>query len=806
MDVGVNRFGVGGLVRCGEWFGVRVKVKDNGTVPQRRVLVVVQGIDPDGDIPQYSRDSTLNQGVEQTVWLYARLPFRYNNEPITISVFEAEEGATTPSGQPGFRPGALVGQASITPQQAGVLRPEEGMIALLGEDNRTFGLVKYSDVDGTAFQGREVWHTRGHEVTRIASGLTPDEMPDRWIGLAPFDAVVWGSGEPSSLDGDRAAAIRDYVSRGGHLIIILPEASAQAWTNTLSNRLHDIMPVVSVARNDGVDLAPYRPLVNVRRAARYPTKPGTVYTFRTNPDAGAGEAIPILNGPDGRAVVVRRLVGAGAVSLIGLNINDTALAQGDGLDTDVFWHRILGRRGALGKVESTRPGGPVTFGGGRQPIFFDRGIPEQIAKKGDTVLGVFVGFLVFVAYWLVAGPVGYHYLRSRGYQRHAWVGFLAGTGVFTAVAWGGATLLRSHTTDAKHVTILDHVYGQPIQRARMWASVMLPVYGDKQLSVGDPALGETLCSITTWDAPGTDESWGGFTDARPYVIDARDPDVMTVPARATVKNIQADWAGGPQWQMPIPVGPDGTGAGSITINPDHWPAGNNPVLSGTLVHNLPGKLTNVTIIVVKRQLDLQRPAIGATPSSSPLAHAFACAATGLDWRRGEPLDLAVATARVSGASAGTRSTLELWIDGLLPSVRSDINAMNPLGETDVRTLRVDEALALYPMLDPPSSDPDNSRVEAVALRRATHGWDLGRWFTQPCVIVLGRLESDGADAGVPSPVPLMVDGKAIPALGVTTIRWVYPLPADPPGFPSETDPGGLTPGAGGPPPGQGGPG
>jgi len=76
-------------------------------------------------------------------------------------------------------------------------------------------------------------------------------------------------------------------------------------------------------------------------------KTGIVHTFKPSPDALPSEAIRVLNNPEGECIVVRRLVGAGAITLIGLDLNQTRSSQFELIDADVFWHRILGRRGSL---------------------------------------------------------------------------------------------------------------------------------------------------------------------------------------------------------------------------------------------------------------------------------------------------------------------------------------------------------------------------------------------------------------------------------------------------------------------------
>ncbi|MBC7834429.1 MAG: hypothetical protein H7Y88_04920 [Phycisphaerales bacterium] len=59
----------------------------------------------------------------------------------------------------------------------------------------------------------------------------------------------------------------------------------------------------------------------------------------------------------------------------------------------------------------------------------------------------------------------------------------------------------------------------------------------------------------------------------------------------------------------------------------------------------------------------------------------------------------------------------------------------------------------------------------------THALDLSRWLTQPCIIIIGQMPG-----GAPSPTPIYVDDQAISTKGHTVVRWIYPLPADPPGL------------------------
>jgi hypothetical protein len=60
----------------------------------------------------------------------------------------------------------------------------------------------------------------------------------------------------------------------------------------------------------------------------------------------------------------------------------------------------------------------------------------------------------------------------------------------------------------------------------------------------------------------------------------------------------------------------------------------------------------------------------------------------------------------------------------------------------------------------------------VMARKLGRELDLSAWFTRPCLIVFGYLDE------APTPVPLLVEGRTPASVGLTVVRWIYPLPLD----------------------------
>ena len=782
----VRSFGVGNRPRQGEWTGVEIELTDSADKP-RNVLVRLACDDIDNDTLWTQRTVVTNPGARQLVWLYFRLPFsaRIGSE-FPITAHEAEEIAG--SGDPGtasaggggvgaqFRATKLIGALRYR-MQTDPVDKTSCLFAVVG--TRGGGLeqfVRTVPPQGVAFAGGGGSRT-GHEVIEVIGGLTPQTLPDRWMGLSQFEVTGWtgtGTGDqPSQLREGQAEAIREWVKRGGHLCIVLPPV-AQPWIGSPSNPLADIMPLVRVDRVEGVDLSRYRSLLTTSREASLPTD-AVVHTFVPE-NAGPYEAMPIMAGPDGECVVVRRIIGSGAVTVIGIDLTSRKLNDVENaLRADHFWNRVLGKRAPLFSVsdwqnEIKRSSGAHPYSGPATALEIDTPIGTAIASNAKAAAGVLLAFVVFLAYWLIAGPLGYYLLKSRGKKQHAWLAFVGAAAVFTVVAWGGANMLKIRSVEGKHLTIVDSIYGQTTHKAKSWMSVFLPRYGEQSLSVAPKAdsagVGwrNLIAPLDSSDTQGA-ATFVAFTDSRGYTSEARSPDTIAVPARATTKQVQVDWAGvlPANWGMIRPLADSSVPVGQeITLHArkDSKSGERRWAIEGTLVHNLPGPLKNVQFWVVEGQKSTR----GAAPFLMSEVWAANVPSTE-EWKPNTALDL--------DTTFGKGSSADSKLDA--PAGKSPVGGYTT-GYESIKDEHFAEAVAFYSMLTPPQKF--SSTAWNQAQRAATHGLDLSRWFTQPTLIVIGELQN------AELPIPMSVDGLAGDGLrerikGRTIVRWVYPLAAKP---------------------------
>jgi hypothetical protein len=213
---------------------------------------------------------------------------------------------------------------------------------------------------------------------------------------------------------------------------------------------------------------------------------------------------------------------------------------------------------------------------------------------------------------------------------------------------------------------------------------------------------------------------------------------------------------------------------------------------------MPGDLENVTVMYVARQRRVTgRPGFtegwqSVVESGWVISMPLTQSGGPYVWKPGVTLDLAKVE-----EDALSNISQSAWSAFLDRAVRQSGQGLG-IGDAPRLTMpRMMEVLTAMGQLGVPRVDEKqkvSDEQKYQAGRRWTQGWDGSRWMTQPCVIILGEVKGSSA-------TPLYVDGKEMVTKGSTWVRWIYPLPSNPPAWPGagEVETTGGAGGAGGGP-------
>ena len=762
IDIQRENLGLGGIVQPGVWTPVRVDLTNNGA---ENVEVHCRWLlsDVDGDQLVAQRSNiTLQPQRTQGVWLYATPPMSTRSgQSWTFQAVEVSGGE-------------LINQVQLQLSDSAMAEPSVNLIGVCGF--KGLGLTPWLR-----------WSTQ-HEELRLIRGLTLESLPDRWYGMDSLSSLIWmpdEGGQPTDnrMSDANKRALREWVYRGGHLVIVLPFAGEQ-WTGADSGLTDLLDPITS----DRIKQVRARAPISVFGVLRS-TNPIAMNTFDLSDtkgyatlaevDLSAGVAVapgatPLP--PDIQPLIVGKRFGFGQVTLVGIDLsNPEVLKSIDAFRLHRVWTRIFSWRGS--KTGELIPNAildsPDTRGDfweakdATTTIELGNWMSERVAREGKTGAAISLAFVLFLVYILCAAATFPNFLKPKGWQRHSWMLFVCIVACFSLVAWGGAWLMRPATTSTTHFTVLDIDGNTNRVRARSWQSLLIPSFATAEVKVGSESDGLARMDVLNLlSSPGNDLMLDspGFPDKRTYVFDAGQPNELPVPMRSTTKSLRIDYLGQITGQQDGLTKPWSMPQQSVSIE--------NGLPIGEITHEFPGALYDVRIIYCPG--GAQQPATpGATRSRNrPVVHVYKDAQNQSIWKPKTPLALPDKIAAYSPLWVRPRldTKARFWRnEGYLGTAVADRGFSQGSGNNN-NVVRDIPLMTFFGAVPPPDYEMDRGQYEMnVFSRSMTRDLDMTHLITGRRLIVIGHLRDS------PSPVPLTVDGETIPSEGWTVVRWIYDL-------------------------------
>jgi hypothetical protein len=820
-SISVDRFGAGNAFRPGGSVAVRVRVQSDLDEPVPGLLQW-ETVNGDGDIVANTREIAVPaRGGVAVTWLVANLPSDSSASNLlgriwTFRLFEFRDGVREEE--------IAVARIDATMAQARPVEQYQGMAMVIGRS--TAGLSGFDQLRGFPI------HEGLNEETVIIANVEPGDLPDRAAGLSSYDLIVWASNDqnflPSAIDNKPAieAALRGWMERGGHLVILLPGTSDPWRLGRNESVFGDLLAGLVAIPDEGIPLSTLLPALSDYTELRQRNRLQPIHRFdpATLPKAWRplGAVVPpaavTTEDPDGTAseiverrleanadpakksnpivYAVRRDVGHGLLDVVGIDVADPdlRLQQPGGLPkTWVFWNTILGRR-AFTPTAATLETLANEKTLARRPTIESLGtgelISDRIGLSSGATFGVLGGFLLFLTYWAVAGPLGFAILARLKRKRFAWLAFAMTSIVFAIIAWLSGKIVQSDDVQMRHVTVLRHLYRPEgasndvpqFDLARTWFSARLPGYGKVDVRLEGDVEGNRLDQFS----PPPNGLAQQFPNTDRYEIDIDEGDGYEVPARATSAEFSGSWLGrivavDDAWKSTIKVKVDDP----IRLTRD---SAGQMMLSGTIINGTGLDLVDVRIAVV-------------FPLRTPMSPTARNAIAGLPLVLDEPPNyggfIALRGPFVKDQELDLRSILVT--NGRLPSERlrgptslptaisdsfKDPNAGDLVdqlydggrgqriaSESDRR--KYFTMLSIFQMLPPPVLEVKQGSNTAANVK--FHRWlardcDVSDRFSEPGVFLFGTAEN------APCPVPISIDGDRTPGDGMVFLQWIHPLP------------------------------
>ena len=715
MQIQPQHVGLSGHVRAGDWLPLKLHLTNHSA---QSIRVCCQWLisDGDGDMVVAQRWITLSPQRTTNLWLYAMIPWGTRAEDRwQVRAIDDQKDRIL---------------ATHTVQPSHLLDSHERIVGLIGPG--VLGLQPYFSP------------ITQQEPCRLLRQIEPSQLPDRWYGFSIFESLIWTSRENVSdwpmISPDTQHAVRHWIKRGGHLVVVLADVGDR-WVDS---PLRDLLPPVHIG-----EATRDQPPVWLGRAHRSISQ--GIYTRTLEPGGPGAEKVSILlRDRAERPLVVAWPYGLGRVTLVGVDLNDSRLAQAGLPNGSFFWSAIFGWRSPAyeqADVADALAQRDITGPSFRHRVQLDSFIGQFLDRQRTTSPVLLGATIVLAMYWFLAVPVSFAFLKKRNLTQHSWFLFAGCVVVFSACAWTGAWSWRSNKSTVNHLTLLDAYAGSGM-RIHSWLSLYVPhhIRVDVAIRPQEEDQGKIYNTLAN---PGWRAKGGRFKDRRRYVIAADAPHEARIPIRATAKQLQLTY-----WQ-------------THTTDHSDWvlPQGEirlvNGRLDGTLVHRLPGQLRNVLIVL--------NPGNGQTPRlwrrSEP-------------WRPGERLhfqqhDEFEPLVKPYQDEANRVFKNEGYLGRLIAFKTG--RSWNPQARYQATIARSEvvqaiEMLSFYNALPPP-----DFRNTDVFNRSVQYDRDIGRAFDLTAqtalrsLILIGHLEQG------PYPAPLTVNGEAVPAKGWTVVRWITPL-------------------------------
>lgn len=502
----------GGLVlRAGRWLPIVVSLRAAGSGVFSGELRV-EAFDLDGDRVVYTTTPVAlaaEAGGPKRFWLYA-LVNAGDEMPVTVDVVDEN--------------GRLAAKLPVPPPPAEPLRSSD--LLVLDVSYPAVGALRI--LETPAWSPRQATEGYRPYYRNVVVTRQPAEwLPDRWWGLDAVDVLVWDAPDPRVLSLAQRQALRQWVRRGGQLVVGL----GATWETVRADDLASLLPLqgtaetVEVRRLDVFCQNFMSPLWEGREL-RHPI---AVTTAAPTPDA-----LRVLGdfGPQGPLnLITLRLVGSGRVTATAATLRDLLAQIGD---TEPFLTTLIDLNPYTTAYREKLAEGAVFRRFEPYPLY--DAVVAPVGFRAETALRGLTA-MVFVVAYLVAATVGSWWWLNRQRRTHlSWIVFAGVAATAGAFSLGTVGVMRGCSRGVQTLSVLDLEGGATASHGVCLFGYRSP--NRQQVTLTLPGDGHTLAPLAR-----SPLGAGRYATAARYTSFPARATLDDVLMRATLKQLAGHWRG-----------------------------------------------------------------------------------------------------------------------------------------------------------------------------------------------------------------------------------------------------------------------
>ena len=377
--------------------------------------------------------------------------------------------------------------------------------------------------------------------------ISPDLVPDHWIGLEMVDAIVWEGANPtqSTMTLNQQHAILDWVRHGGRLLIAAGNTSDALKSSEF--REHLPMRITGVKAERVLPGELPNGNWNQQSSEEDAEYPEPIQVAQCELNQGAEVLVQSLAGT--QTYFARKPLGRGSIAYLSLTLRDLFHVGGDA--KKFFRRSLLLRRKSA--IDAPQQG---MWGLSGEPIDLFSRMTRFIGFEAKTTIYMLVAIIFVVAYGLLATWGAWFVLQRRNMLQYSWTAFLAIAGGASLISVVAVRAKQGLGRELHQLSIVDTTVNTYAAVAHCFFGMKTSSYVqdvDFLLPQGPPDQTDALRSphylrplSPRISIMGTENR---FADTKRYESQPTRAQLNNVPIRATLKQLEGYWRGSTNGQV-----------------------------------------------------------------------------------------------------------------------------------------------------------------------------------------------------------------------------------------------------------------